>query len=256
VILMVLAVIGVLVALLLPAVQAAREAARRIGCANHLRQLGLAITNHESAQGRLPAGRDAAFGRNHSWCTDALAYLDQSALHDRYDYQRAWDDSANMPVVTANLVVFRCPSAVERWAGKRDYGGNYGSSLTGLLPGFRWGCAWEAGTFPPINVAMIGVHRDSPVALSEVTDGISHTFLVLEDADRPADQGGLWGSGHNCFAHDGDGINRNPSKEIYSRHPGGACALLADGSVSFVSDSTQPEIVGARCTRARGEVLP
>jgi type II secretory pathway pseudopilin PulG len=255
-ILVVISVVTILLALLLPAVQAAREAARRSGCFNNLRQFGLGNANHESVHGRLPTGRDAAAGRNHSWCTALLPFLEQGALHDRYDFQRPWDDSANLPVVESKLSVFLCPSAVERWAGKTDYGGNYGSALTGLTPGFRWGCAWEAGTFPPVHVAMIGAHRDSPVALSEVTDGTSHTFLVIENADRPAEEGGLWGSGHNCFAHDNGAINSNPSKEIFSRHPRGACALFCDGSVSFISDSTEPVIVGALCTRAAGEVIP
>jgi prepilin-type N-terminal cleavage/methylation domain-containing protein/prepilin-type processing-associated H-X9-DG protein len=251
----VFAVVALLAALAIPAAQHAREAARRAQCRNNLRQIGAAVAGHESTHRRLPPGRDARAARHHSWCTAVLPHLEQAPLFELYDDQRAWDDPANAAVAGAHLDVFNCPSAVERWAGKTDYGGNYGSALTGLTPGFQVGFAWEAGTLPPIHVAMLGVHRGSAVRMAEVRDGASQTLLVLEDADRPAAQGGMWASGHNCFAHDNGPINHGNQQEIFSRHPGGAHALLADGSVLFLAESMELSVVGALCTRAAGETV-
>jgi prepilin-type N-terminal cleavage/methylation domain-containing protein/prepilin-type processing-associated H-X9-DG protein len=250
-----IAVMAILAGLLLPAVQMAREAGRRMQCQNNLRQIGLALAAFESTSGRLPVGRDAQNKWNHSWATAILPQLEHAASYQQYDYRKAWNDPANAAAANANLAVFRCPSATGKWDGKTDYGGNYGSALTGLKPGFPEGFAWEAGTFPPIHVAMPGKYRSSSVRMGEITDGTSQTFLVLEDADRSAKEGGLWANGHNCFAHDDGPINRNISKEIFSRHPGGASGLLADGSVRFLSVSIEVSVVGALCTRAVGEVV-
>jgi type II secretory pathway pseudopilin PulG len=249
------AIAATLVGLLLPAVQMSREAARRAQCQNNLRELGNALIGYESAHGRLPAGRDAENRWQHSWATAILPQLERGDLFQRYDYSRAWNDPANEPVTKANLAIVRCPAAIQKWDGKTDYGGNYGSSLTGLTPGFQYGRAWEAGTFPPIHIALPGRHRSSAIRLGEVTDGTSQTFLVLEDSDRSAKEGGMWANGHNCFAHDSGPVNRSNSKEIFSRHPRGAQALLADGSVHFVSESMASSVVGALCTRAAGEVV-
>src|SRR6185503_17773704 len=105
------------------AVQMAREMARRARCQSNLRQIGLAIATHESAQGRLPSGRDARSGWNHSWCTAILPGLEQTALHQAYDCRRAWNDPANRQVAESNVALFNCPSATFRFAGKTDYGG-------------------------------------------------------------------------------------------------------------------------------------
>jgi prepilin-type N-terminal cleavage/methylation domain-containing protein/prepilin-type processing-associated H-X9-DG protein len=250
-----IAAMALLAGLLVPAVQMAREAARRSRCQNNLRQMGFALAGYESANGRLPAGRDAMNRWHHSWATAILPQLEQAALFHQYDYRRAWNDPANEGVTSANLAVFRCPSAIGKWDGKTDYGGNYGSALTGLTPGFQEGRAWEAGMFPPIHVPLPGRYRSSPVRMGEVTDGTSQTFLILEDTDRPAKEGGMWANGHNCFAHDNGPVNRSISKEIFSRHPGGAQGLLADGSVRFLSESMAISVVGALCTRAAGEVV-
>jgi prepilin-type N-terminal cleavage/methylation domain-containing protein len=114
--LVVVAIIGVLVALLLPAVQAAREASRRTNCANHLRQLGLALTVYESAQGRFPAGRvgcdDTGDLMSHPVCrpgltpeaktgasgfVNLLPQLEEQALFDRLDIAHGglWNRNVN-----------------------------------------------------------------------------------------------------------------------------------------------------------------
>jgi len=251
--LVVIAVIGILMSIALPAVQQSREAARQTSCRNNLRQLGLGLLNFESAYGRLPPGRDASNGSDHSWVTAVLPFLEQSVVYSDYDYAEAWDAPANVAVSETQLSVARCPSAVESWAGKMDYGGNYGSILTGLTPGYSVGRAWESGTLPAANLPF-GVSRKRGVSLAEISDGTSNTFLVVEDTDRPAGDGGMWSSGNNCLAHDNGPINDDQSNEIYSLHPGGAFALRSDGSASFLSESIDSMVLGAFCTRASGEV--
>lgn len=250
-----IAIIGILMAIAVPAVQKARESARSSQCKNNLRQFGIGLSGHESTYGKLPPGRDAQHGWNHSWATAILPYLEQAELYEMYDWKQAWDAPTNESVADADVRIFRCPSALDDWNGKTDYGGNYGSSLTGLKPGFQSGFAWESGTLPPINIQMPGIYRHGAVRYGEVRDGASQTFLVLEDADRPAEEGGMWANGHNCFAHDQGPVNATVSNEIFSRHAGGAFGLLADGSVRLLSESMDLSVLGALCTRSGGEVV-
>src|SRR5262245_40088093 len=104
-----IAIVAVLAGLLLPAVQVAREMARRMRCQNNLHHLGVALLGFESLQGRLPAGRDAELSRQHSWATAILPQLEQSAVYQQYDFHKAWKDPANQRAATANVAIFRCP---------------------------------------------------------------------------------------------------------------------------------------------------
>ncbi|MEZ6062480.1 MAG: DUF1559 domain-containing protein [Planctomycetaceae bacterium] len=249
-----IAIVGALLALTVPAVQSARESARRTGCQNNLRQIGVALHGFESSHRSLPPSRDAYDARHHSWATALLPYLDQANVFDRYDYGHAWNHELNVPVIKSDVPVFRCPSAVESWSGKSDYGGNFGTTLTGLEPGFSRGLGWEAGVLLVVRIPYGTIFRKRPVTMAEIRDGASNTISVVEDADRDAHEGGRWGDGHNGVAHDNGPVNNSPSSEIYSRHPGGAYVLMTDGSVRFLTESMDLGILGALCTRAGGEV--
>ena len=111
--LVVIAVIGVLVALLLPAVQAARGTARKMHCANNLRQLGLALHNYVEVSRILPgtysrqrSDCDAAW----SWGAMVLPWLEQKSLYDRIDFNLEPFKAGNRDVVETLLSVFRCPA--------------------------------------------------------------------------------------------------------------------------------------------------
>ena len=119
--LVVIAVIGVLVALLLPAVQAAREAARRMSCQNNLKQVALAMHNYESALGVYPPSfcirpGTVLSGNNGSWSAQGriLPYIEQNNVYEQVRLDVAWDAPANRAtcVPTMRILVYRCPSEV------------------------------------------------------------------------------------------------------------------------------------------------
>jgi prepilin-type processing-associated H-X9-DG protein len=266
-------IVGLLVALILPAMQAVRESGRKMQCGNNLRQIGQALLLYHTTQGRFPAGRDGFRDRDHSWATAILPQLEQAELRRGYDYNKPWHHGltrrpehpfpelssailpgSNAAVAATSLAVFQCPSG-DNWPGCTDYGGNYGSTLTGLPAGFGRREGWSAGVLISVNLTIPSDAPRQAVNLSDVRDGAAHTFIVLEDTDVPPDEGGLWANGHNCFAHDGGQINSQRSNEIFSEHPGGAHGLFADGRVQFLREQMAASIVGALCTRAHSDVI-
>ena len=155
----------------------------------------------------------------------------------------------------SDLAVFRCPSALEDWAGKSDYGGNYGSSLTGLTPGFQRGFGWESGTLPPMKIQMPGDYRRDGVRFGEMGDGASQTFLVLEDADRPPRKAECGATAITASpTTTAPSTGKSPTKFLADiravRMP-----LLADGSSRFLSEATDLLVLGALATRGHGEVI-
>ena len=110
--LVVIAIIAVLISLLLPAVQQAREAARRSQCKNNLKQLGLAFHNFEGSFSYLPSSlRPAATGTvRFSVLTRLLPYLDQAGIYNQYNQAINWDAGTNVALVNTKLPAFQCPS--------------------------------------------------------------------------------------------------------------------------------------------------
>lgn len=182
--LIVIAIIGILMALLLPAVQAARESSRRASCLNHFRQLGIALHNFESARKHLPTGADAkpypaAPTHPHTfyrWSTLAhlAPYLEQSAIYNRLDLDLPLYNT-NFLVTPANrdpvsLVVseFLCPSdrgqSVAEGFGPTNYAACTGSGVGGGTP------LDTDGVF----------YVNSEIRLARITDGTSHTAAMSE----------------------------------------------------------------------------
>src|SRR5438128_3536648 len=116
--LVVLAIVGVMIGLLIPAVQKVREAANRMKCANHLKQLGLALHGYHDANGCFPPGvtADTSDLRNgrHSGLTFLLPYVEQQALAARYNFAATWKDPANLALAQARVPVFLCPTSDPR----------------------------------------------------------------------------------------------------------------------------------------------
>jgi prepilin-type N-terminal cleavage/methylation domain-containing protein/prepilin-type processing-associated H-X9-DG protein len=111
--LVVLAIIAVLIGLLLPAVQKVREAASRMRCANHLKQIGLALHGFHDAVGYLPPGQlctGTLTNASHTAFTYLLPHLEQDALHRLYRYDQTWFDPGNYAAVAYEVKLFYCPS--------------------------------------------------------------------------------------------------------------------------------------------------
>src|SRR6516162_5795594 len=112
--LVVLAIIGVLVSLLLPAVQKVREAAARVQCQNNLKQMGLGLMNYESTYGSFPVGdsRDM-YGYDGnvycSWQARVLAYIEQQNIANMYNYNLNYNDPQNYPAIAMQVKIYNCP---------------------------------------------------------------------------------------------------------------------------------------------------
>ena len=112
--LVVMATLGVLIALLLPAVSSVLESARRMTCASHLHQIGLALNGYSSHRHTFPVGcSGCTWGvdrKHHSWVTEILSRMDRPELQSRYNFDHAYDSDENREVGGEILPFLLCPS--------------------------------------------------------------------------------------------------------------------------------------------------
>ena len=245
--LVVIAIIGILIGMLLPAVQRVREAARRTTCLNNLRQTGLALQNYHSAHQEFPIGASGFRGPLNpnatqiAWSAIVLPFLDQANVFDAINFDIAFDDPANQTAAANILPVYVCPSgdrgpALSNDRGPTDYGGMYGERIT-------------SPNSPPKGTMIY----TAALSLADVFDGSSNTIVVAEDSDF-AD--GQWINGRNLFDQ-AFAINAAPDFEndIRSRHTGGANVAFADGSTHFLNEQLELVTLAGLCTCAGGEVV-
>ncbi len=179
--LVVIAIIGVLIGLLLPAVQAAREAARRMQCSNHLKQIGLALHNYESALRVFPPsyivirGTASPVGGQWSALARLLPYLEQSNLHGLVNYDLPYNVQIN--VATTRVPVFLCPSEANdvvrvnpTTGSPRDYPANYVFNFGTWMIYDPQSGAGSDGVFYP----------NSRTTHGSLTDGTSNTIALSE----------------------------------------------------------------------------
>jgi prepilin-type N-terminal cleavage/methylation domain-containing protein/prepilin-type processing-associated H-X9-DG protein len=215
--LVVIAIIAILIALLLPAVQAARQAARRMQCSNNLKQIGLALHNYENSVGAFPpAGKSTYYLTNppNNQYVDGvgllprlLGQLEQGAVFNAINFSLDYNHitGANFTAYSSIISVFICPSAIRVPDGGRDAvePADPASTRAGIGYGVTDYSAICATTIDPLGrtnspcsnpitpyrncaARTDGMLRQSMTPLAQITDGLSQTMCVTEDAGRDA----------------------------------------------------------------------
>ncbi len=213
---------GVLMALLLPAVQQARTAARRTQSKNVLKQIGLAFHNYHDVYNIFPAR--ASFDANGksllSWRVHILPFLDQKDLYDQFKLDEPWDSKHNKKLIFQMPMTYQNPNFQEK---------NYKTNF--LLPVGK-GTLFEG---------------KEGLRIRALTDGTSNTIIAVE-ADE--DQAVIWTKPED--------LSYNPEKPMTglgNLRPGGFNILLADGSVLFISVDLNKDTIRSLMTFAGGEVI-
>jgi prepilin-type N-terminal cleavage/methylation domain-containing protein/prepilin-type processing-associated H-X9-DG protein len=217
--LVVITIIGILIALLLPAVQAAREAARRSQCCNNLKQIGVAMLNFENSNGQLPsaAGRWNKAGNSwlgHTALLQILPFIEQGALAESFKPDVRWCDPPNAILIAHNISIYCCPSdnaSTRKAVYRPDYA--YGRSSYAVCSGSTEMYSPQEPAGPWSVSGKKCCNNDGPFrfvmgrSLGEFTDGLSQTILASEvitglgeitgkagqpAADTQADLRGCW----------------------------------------------------------------
>jgi len=279
----VLAIIGVLIGLLLPAVQRARESARQVSCRNNLRSVGIAILNHESAKRVFPVGCDNLTARMHAWSSFILPYLEEGIVAARIDYEKPWDDDptdgtpGNRSAAAAFIATYICPSAIVKYPGKQDYFGLGGIGLGAEgVPGPGYDPGPETVRIPRDDMDTCGMLYHTAtwaprgVVAASVTDGLSHTLMVSESTDAadgselanpdPAEVeqylrfvAARWAKNSSRLLNKRV-INDHRGEAFFSNHPGAIFSLFGDGRVVVLREDVSPAALVAVSTRNGGEI--
>ena len=268
--LVVVAIIGILIGMLLPAVQQVREAARRTTCANNLTQLGVALHNYEFGYQHLPSGVTDSNpgpiisqekGLHVSFLVTLLPYIEERGVADHFDQTLGTYAKANAPARETAIDTYLCASAP-------GTGFNIGS--TAAISHYA-GC--HHGTEAPIDVDNNGLlFLNSKVTYGDIYDGSSNTILVGEFLT--ADDSFGWASGtRSSLRNTGELANLNifgagaqvidltsslPTDEVGgfgSHHSGGANFCLASGTVLFLSENIDPVLFNNLGNRKDGAMM-
>ena len=219
---------GLIVTLLLPAVQSARTPARRSQRSNNLKQIGLGLQVYADVHGCFPPAYVADDnGRPmHSWRVLILPYIEQKVLFDQYDFAEPWDGPHNRLLANQTPICYRCPSDAP-WPGV----------TTSYLA-----VAGEETIWPATG----------GTAWSQFCDGTSNTIAVVEVA----------GSGINWmeprdlpFSALKKGVNSTSGLGVSSRHANAASVLFCDGHTSTIDATIPIGTLEALCTRSGNETI-
>ena len=273
--LVVISIIGILIGMLLPAVQSAREAARRLHCQNNLRQHGIALSSYHDQYRRFPAG--FVWPNKTMWSGQLLPYLEQVPLHDTLNFGLPWTEPPNSTACATYLQVFRCPSSsAPNHLNAQGIDDRVPSNYLGCSSGT---VARESG--PPPRVGAFNsdgiFYVNSGVTIAEVRDGTSNTVAIGEAVFRfehsGVDHSGVsqfidhWyigtpeGAGNEISEGMGSTaapVNAHRDRTLFvderelgfgSWHPGGVQVVFVDGHVEFIPDSIDRDTWRALGTR-------
>ena len=282
--LVVVAIVGSLIAMLLPAVQRIREAARRVQCQNNLRQLALGTLNYSSVHGDYlpPLWKTANFfpWDNFSWRVDILPFIETGNLQQTMELDELPFSPANLSAVETQLSVFQCPSTPSALRAI-DTIGISGASITDLQVA---ACDYSAifETAPTRNVAVpcawhppgLGegisapVLRTQPSSLTSIGDGLSSTILLFEQAAKPDvydrqrsirnttilnRSEGPWATVEQGIVFEYQ-INDSNVDGLYGFHVVSHIALC-DASVHALATDVESSVVAALLTRNGREII-
>ncbi|MCA9053785.1 MAG: DUF1559 domain-containing protein [Planctomycetaceae bacterium] len=269
--LVVVAIIAILVALLLPAIQRVRESARQTECSDRLHNLGVALHAYHGDYDTLPPGWIELDGNippvnlpenGFGWGAMLLPYIEQKPLYDLIDFTEPLNDGPDRDlrrpgtqnnetlVATVPLVLFRCPS--DTGPERHDNYDNFGVTTRQMAISNYVGCY---GAFPLADNASNSqpdfgaFHRNSDITFSRLTDGTSNTFLVGERYWTGTCPNGVpeFGDAYwvgtvdnwlmDVLGTTGVNLNSDRAAQFSSYHPGAALFTLGDGQVRRVSEN-------------------
>jgi prepilin-type N-terminal cleavage/methylation domain-containing protein/prepilin-type processing-associated H-X9-DG protein len=293
--LVVIAIIGILIGLLLPAINAAREAGRRTQCVNNLRQWSLSHLGYEQDHGAFSEGvvfgsagpgfviPGGAIGSNgayqrYSFLINLWPYFEQAYLFKQYNFSYAFYAPENLPLTSYSNPMYYCPDDRKGiWAGDSFAGRRRGNYVV------NWGCA-DFYQQQPVGGLMVGSFGPNhKTKVQEITKGLAHCMMmaeVLQAADADFDfRGDIFNTDGGCSQFmstytPNSGIDSTTCKggspdipapcqmggPIYvaarSKHTGGVNTVFCDGSAHFVSD--QIDLVSWRSLSAKsaGAAVP
>jgi prepilin-type N-terminal cleavage/methylation domain-containing protein/prepilin-type processing-associated H-X9-DG protein len=286
-----IAIIGLLIALILPAVQMAREAARRTQCRNNLKQLALALHRYHDAHQTFPLnyGNGPYTDQNTgaSWLQQILPFVDQGNLHGKIRFGQPLSDPDNTAVALTAIPLFLCPSDAGN-TGRMNFRSNVPGTLGVQNYKACAGSNWNWGLFSPVTsksgrnannpdgldhcnglVCRGGDNQPTTTRVADVRDGTSHTFAVGESVPEWCRH--TWWYWFNAVAATcAIPLNYKPEPDLQvamegdwwhnysflSRHSGGAHFALVDGSVKFVSASIDRDTYRALATVDASEAVP
>ena len=205
--------------LMLPTVNSPHPAGKRTICSNNMRQISLALLNYESNHGHFPPAYtvDENGNRLHSWRTLILPYMEYDHLYNQIVFELPWDHPANAAVASVMPDIYRCPSEQRR---KRI---DFTTPYIGIIGD---GLIWK--------------NDGEETRLLDVSDGISNTIMLVEAHQHRVH----WMSPNDLQYERLIQLLKNSDFEFTKgTHTGGCNIARGDGSVSFLRNSTPPDIL-------------